>query len=254
MTNTGLQSTCTWFEHAAANFRRDGIAVARSVATSDIMGELGRLLEPLWTRDRQTRPGVRRVLQREPAIASLLSRTQLAHLVSTMLGPRWWIVRAVAFTKDATGSNWMVPWHQDATISVRERRDVAGFGPWSLKDGEHHCQPSPEVLESIVTFRLHIDPCPADAGPLRVLQGTHLLGLVPESTIPLHVSDSAVLEPEVSAGDVVITSPLAIHSSGRSLPGAGRRRVLHLDCCNQELPGDLEWAERVTISEPPRTT
>ncbi len=32
-------------------------------------------------------------------------------------------------------------------------------------------------LESIVTIRIHLDPCPVEAGPLRVIPASHLRGL-----------------------------------------------------------------------------
>jgi hypothetical protein len=32
-------------------------------------------------------------------------------------------------------SNWLVAWHQDKALPLRERRELAGRGPWSVKDG-----------------------------------------------------------------------------------------------------------------------
>src|SRR5688572_24410562 len=43
-------------------------------------------------------------------------------------------VRAVLFDKSEE-ANWSTGWHQDRTIAVRERREVEGYGPWSIKGG-----------------------------------------------------------------------------------------------------------------------
>jgi hypothetical protein len=74
------------------------------------------------------------------------------------LADRCFPVRAIYFDK-TPDSNWNVAWHQNLTIAVRERRDAAGFGPWSVKAGVPHVQPPVELLEHLVAVRLHLDPC-----------------------------------------------------------------------------------------------
>lgn len=70
----------------------------------------------------------------------------------------------------ASDANWNLAWHQDVTIAVQRQMDVPGFGPWSVKDGIVHVQPPEEVLNAMVAIRVHLDPCGADNGPLRVIQ------------------------------------------------------------------------------------
>jgi hypothetical protein len=43
-------------------------------------------------------------------------------------------VRAILFDKTSS-TNWGLPWHQDRTIVVTRRVEVAGFGPWTVKSG-----------------------------------------------------------------------------------------------------------------------
>jgi hypothetical protein len=53
----------------------------------------------------------------------------------------------------------MVSWHQDVTIAVRARGRSAGVRPWSVKDGVPHVQAPAELLEQMITLRLHLDDC-----------------------------------------------------------------------------------------------
>ena len=54
-------------------------------------------------------------------------------------------VRAILFDKSAQ-TNWSLAWHQDRTICVKRRIDVAGFGPWTTKAGLHHVAPPFDIL------------------------------------------------------------------------------------------------------------
>lgn len=47
---------------------------------------------------------------------------------SVLLGDAARAVRAVLFDKTA-GANWLVAWHQDRTIPVKERCEALGYGP-----------------------------------------------------------------------------------------------------------------------------
>ena len=93
-------------------------------------------------------------------------------LIGNVLGPGCFAVGGILFNKTQQ-SNWKVVWHQDLTIAVRERRDVNGFGPWTVKAGVLHVQPSTEVMHRILAIRLHLDASGPDSGPLRVIPGSH---------------------------------------------------------------------------------
>jgi ectoine hydroxylase-related dioxygenase (phytanoyl-CoA dioxygenase family) len=185
------------------------------------------------------RGGVRSVLRRSQYFKGLAEGV-LADLARTAIGPSAAPVKATLF--DKTGAaNWKVPWHQDLTISVRQRREVSGFGPWSVKDGVVHVQPPASVLESLVALRLHLDDTPADNGALRVMPGTHLLGRIGDERRAALVSAGPELVCVARAGEVLFMKPLLLHASAPShFPG--HRRVLHVEYASQPLPGDLEWA------------
>lgn len=150
-------------------------------------------------------------------------------------------VRAIYFDKSPE-ANWLVPWHQDLTLAMRERVEVPGFGPWSIKDGVPHVQPPVELLEQMLAVRFHFDDADADNGALRVLPGSHGMGrLSPERIQELRTS-----QPEqlcvATAGDALLMRPLLLHASSRST-SARHRRVLHLEYAAFVLPPNLYWHE-----------
>jgi hypothetical protein len=224
------------------SFRASGIEVIDQVLDDAAVDELAGLCDPILQSMDRRRPGARRVLLREPRIQALILASAIAEWIAFFGGESCRVVRAILFDKSPE-TNWMVPWHQDASIAVESRHDLPGFGPWAIKDGEHHCQPPLSVLESIVTIRLHLDACPADAGPLRVVRGSHRLGLLSEHEIAQVARAGDIVEAVTPRGGAVITTPLAVHSSAKAAATAGRRRVLHLDCSAISLPEPLRWAE-----------
>jgi len=52
---------------------------------------------------------------------------------------------------------------------------------------------------------------------------------------------------DVSKGGVMIMKPLLLHSSSRTTNNE-KRRVIHLEFSNMELPEELKWAERLAIN------
>ena len=121
------------------------------------------------------RAGVRDLLQRSPEIAGFAACEAVAHLVNPLLGGKAFAVRAILFDKTPE-ANWRVAWHQDMTIAVSEKRDVPGFGPWSMKDGVPHTHAPVSLLERMLTLRLHLDDCEESNGVLRVIPGSHRQG------------------------------------------------------------------------------
>jgi ectoine hydroxylase-related dioxygenase (phytanoyl-CoA dioxygenase family) len=91
-------------------------------------------------------------------------------------------VNLTSFDKSAQ-SNWLVVWHQDTALPLREQRDVPGWGPWSTKAGIIYAHAPAAALSRIVALRLHLDDSRAANGPLRVLPGTHERGLLTDAEI-----------------------------------------------------------------------
>jgi hypothetical protein len=51
---------------------------------------------------------------------------------------------------------------------------------------------------------------------------------------------------EIPSGGIQIMKPLILHASKKATVKK-RRRVLHLELCNQKLTNGLDWAERVDL-------
>lgn len=154
-------------------------------------------------------------------------------------------VRSILFDKTPE-QNWPVLWHQDLTIAVADKKDVPGYGPWSFKDGAHHTQPPATLLKRMKTIRLHLDDTDEDNGALLVIPQSHLLGKIPHTDISQHTEGKGHVCRFLS-GDVLVMSPLLLHSSRRSRSG-NRRRVLHLEYAPPEaLHPDLNWHERIRL-------
>jgi ectoine hydroxylase-related dioxygenase (phytanoyl-CoA dioxygenase family) len=150
-------------------------------------------------------------------------------------------VRSLLFDKTPQ-ENWPVAWHQDLTIATSSEISCEGYGPWTNKDGVPHAHAPTELLEQMVTARIHLDPTNAENGALRVVAGSHRLGKIPTLSIPDLVekaSFACICEP----GDVLLMSPLLLHSSLRSTK-PNRRRILHFEYAPPNaLDPRLTWHE-----------
>jgi hypothetical protein len=170
----------------------------------------------------------------------------LAHLLATpdaiarrLLGPAARPVRAILFDKGA-GSNWSLGWHQDRVIAVRRRLDAPGFAGWTVKAGIDHVVPPFEILERMLTLRLHLDSAGSENAPLRILLGSHKLSRIAEKDIKDVAARLGHFTCAARRGDVWAYAAPIVHASDRSA-APGRRRVLQLSYSADDLPGGLQW-------------
>jgi len=170
---------------------------------------------------------------------NLLSDGPVGRVAVRLIGPAARPVRVVFFDKTPQ-TNWSVAWHQDRTIAVRERKAVEGFGPWSVKDGIVHVEPPADLLGAMVTLRVHLDDCGGDNGPLKILLGSHRLGVVAAHRAADLAADLPVEVCIAQVGDVWAYPTLILHAS-EPASNPSRRRVLQIDYAAVGLPGGLEW-------------
>lgn len=187
--------------------------------------------------------GVRALASRIPVVADLARSASLRQLVEPVLGQAARLVRSILFNKHP-GANWQVGWHQDLTIAVAARSDVAGFSTWSSKEGVVHVQPPVAVLEGMLTVRLHLDAADRRNGSLWVSPGTHRLGRLPQEQIAPVVQRHGQHACALQAGDALLMRPLILHASYKSTT-VDPRRVIHLEFAGVELPAPLRWAGSV---------
>jgi Phytanoyl-CoA dioxygenase (PhyH) len=170
---------------------------------------------------------------------ALASGGCIGAVAAQWLGSRARAVRAILFDKSAL-SNWSLGWHQDRTIVVKQRRDVEGFGPWTVKADLHHVAPPYDLLARMVTLRLHLDPVDDENAPLLVAVGSHQHGKIAEHQIEAIVEGAEIVSCHARRGDIWVYATPILHASAASRSSA-RRRVLQVDYSADDLPSGLEW-------------
>jgi ectoine hydroxylase-related dioxygenase (phytanoyl-CoA dioxygenase family) len=148
-------------------------------------------------------------------------------LARAVLGPDAFPFRATFFDKSPQ-SNWLVVWHQDTALPLRERLDVPGWGPWSLKDGIPYAHAPTSALSQVVALRVSFDDSTIENGPLRVLPGTHISGVLSDDGVHELATHIDSVDCVVPKGGVLVMRPLLVHASSKSQSEA-QRRVLHVE-------------------------
>ena len=174
----------------------------------------------------RSRAGARHLMHHS-AISRLARDSRLLAIAGRYLGEVAIPFRATLFDKSPR-NNWLVVWHQDTALPLRKRREVAGWGPWSVKEGVPYAHAPSSALERVLALRVHIDDSRADNGPLRVIPGTHTLGLLSDQEVERLSRASSPIDCLVPAGGVVAIRPLLLHASSKA-EAAHPRRVLHIE-------------------------
>jgi ectoine hydroxylase-related dioxygenase (phytanoyl-CoA dioxygenase family) len=225
----------------------DGYAIVPDVLTAETVALLTQTLESELPDDDILRKGVavygaRNLLRDVHAVRALAKSAAVRSLVEPMLGTEAFAVRGLFFDKTPS-ANWPVAWHQDRTIAVREKRDVPGFGPWTVKAGVPHVQPPLTILENMLTLRLHLDDCHEASGPLQVIAGSHRNGYFGNHDIQSWTRDGRVVSCLIPQAGAILVRPLLLHCSARATQPS-HRRVIHLEFTAAPLTGGLEWFEQ----------
>ena len=204
-----------------ARLKRDGFALAGGALSASELNALDQGL-PIVVHG----AGVRNLIS-NAAVAAILRRPAIRDLVHRVLGSGAVAYRATLFDKHA-GANWAVPWHQDLSIPVNERVASNHWSCWCEKAGVLHAQPPADVLDQILTVRVHIDAAPVENGPLRVIPGSHRLGRISAEALPQITRSVPASTCVANPGDLLWMRPLLIHASSRAT-SPSRRRILHVE-------------------------
>lgn len=187
---------------------------------------------------------IRRFVKEVPAISALVFNNRLRAIINELFGPDYFLVKSIYFDKPEQ-SNWFVAYHQDLTISVEEKKQVAGFDQWTVKNNQFAVQPPVALLQNIFTIRIHLDDTDENNGALKIVPGSHRKGIYRPETIDWSTEQEVVCK--VQSGGIMIMQPLLLHASNRTTNN-NKRRVIHLEFSNQLLPGELQWAEYLPLS------
>jgi ectoine hydroxylase-related dioxygenase (phytanoyl-CoA dioxygenase family) len=184
---------------------------------------------------------IRQFLKEVPPVIPMVFNEKLKAVITKLFGTRYFVVKSIYFDKPES-SNWFVAYHQDLTISVKERHEIHGFGPWTVKQQQFSVQPPVEILRQNFTVRIHLDETDSSNGALRIIPGSHKKGIYRPENIDW--SNETEQTCDVPKGGIMIMRPLLLHASSRST-GNRRRRVVHIEFAEGELPEPLLWSERI---------
>jgi ectoine hydroxylase-related dioxygenase (phytanoyl-CoA dioxygenase family) len=189
------------------------------------------------------RAGARHLMQ-HAAVHDVANDPRLIALARDFLGASAVPYRATLFDK-SSARNWLIPWHQDTALPLRERRDdVAGWGPWSIKSGIVYAHAPAAALSRIIALRLHFDDSCHDNGPLRVLPGTHAHGVLKDAAIDGFVREVSPVDCLVARGGIIAMRPLLLHASSKAITDRPRR-VLHVEYADSL---DMPDGFRITLA------
>jgi ectoine hydroxylase-related dioxygenase (phytanoyl-CoA dioxygenase family) len=187
---------------------------------------------------------IRQFLKEVPETFSLVFTDKLKSVIRQVMGENYFVVKSIYFDKPET-SNWYVSYHQDLTISVDKKLEFDNFGPWTVKQNQFAVQPPTDFLENITTIRIHLDDTDENNGALKVVPTSHLKKIYRPETINWGIETETTCA--VRQGGLMLMKPLTLHSSGRTTNNK-KRRVIHIEFSNKELPKELKWSERINLN------
>lgn len=202
----------------------DGFAIIPEVVSEGEIAELQVMLDQSGLP--RSRAGMRHAM-RNASVAALARSSILLARAQEVLGSAAAPFRATLFDKSPT-SNWLVVWHQDTALPLRERREIPGWGPWSIKDGVNYAHAPSSALEQVLALRLHLDDSVAENGPLRVLPRTQNLGVLSDEQLHELSTKVDAIDCLVPRGGILAMRPLIVHASSKS-KSEMPRRVLHIE-------------------------
>lgn len=190
--------------------------------------------------------GVRYFLRDNPTIHHWLLQHQAFGSLLRQYFTNPCIIKSIYFDKPPK-ANWPVNWHQDITLNLTNEVAELGFQNWRHLPDRVVVQPPIEVLQSILTFRIHLDETDERNGALSVIEGSEHEGIVRLNQDYLRQHSERISTISVPKGGVMLMSPLTIHSSRRVQAEQRRRRVIHLEVMEAKLASQLPFLERFSL-------
>nr|WP_199000046.1 phytanoyl-CoA dioxygenase family protein [Flavobacterium sp. ASV13] len=179
-----------------------------------------------------------------PETLDFIFNQNLKSIIEDIFGKGYFITKSIYFDKPEK-SNWFVAYHQDLTISVNKKIEVENFENWTVKQNQFAVQPPKEVLENNFTIRIHIDKTTKDNGALKVINNSHSKGILRIENLDFNNEKETICE--VDKGGIMIMKPLLFHASNKTTNNE-RRRVIHIEFSQQQLPNGLEWSEKTILN------
>lgn len=184
--------------------------------------------------------GIRHVLN-HPTVKVVTQNPRLLEMAQAVLGSGTFPFRATLFDKTPEG-NRLLSWHQDVALPLQSKIAAPEWQGWSEEDGVLYAHAPASALEQVLALRLHLDDSSEEGGPLRVVPGTHGLGVLSDAEIERHSTYEQPVDCLAARGGVVAMRPLIIHASSKSR-SQSPRRVLHIEySATKEFSDGLQLA------------
>lgn len=180
-----------------------------------------------------------------PESLNYIFNQNLIDIIKSNFGEDYFITKSIYFDKPEK-SNWFVSYHQDLTISVDKKMDTENFENWTNKQNQFAVQPPREILENIFTIRIHLDKTTKENGALKVLNKSHKKGIYRTENVDIENEIETICE--IDKGGIMIMKPLLFHASNKTTNNE-RRRVIHIEFSNQNLPNQLKWSEKMDFNK-----
>ena len=206
--------------------------------------EVNDILAIIATKPLANKFGVRAFLLNTPELQDTIFTKNLKNIIHRIAPNCNKSIKSIYFDKPPN-ANWVVNWHQDLTINLKEKKATPNFINWRITKERVVVQPTRKILENIFTIRIHLDDCTKENGALRVIDKSHQAGVI---EIKEWIKQKRGKEQicAIKKGGIMLMKPLLLHASKRT-ENQKNRRVIHIEFCDQELPNGLEWKERVTF-------
>ncbi|AZA51821.1 phytanoyl-CoA dioxygenase family protein [Chryseobacterium sp. G0201] len=224
----------------------NGFTVINNIFSDEEINKIIHVLENIDTSKETFRKSedlfaIRQFLKEIPDAKDLIFNENIKTIIKEIFGEKYFTVKSIYFDKPEK-SNWYVAYHQDLTISVDKKVNLPNFGPWTTKQNQFAVQPPLDILENVYTIRIHLDDTDENNGALKVVPKSHAKGIYRPETIDWSIETEEICD--VEKGGVMIMKPLILHGSNRTTNGK-KRRVIHIEFSDKELPEELNWSERM---------
>lgn len=229
--------------------QENGFTVINNIFSEDEIEKISEVIQNIDTSKETFRKSedlfaIRQFLKEIPEVKDLIFNENVKEIIKEIFGDKYFVVKSIYFDKPEK-SNWYVAYHQDLTISVDKKVQLENFGPWTTKQNQFAVQPPLDILENIFTIRIHLDDTDENNGALKVVPKSHSKAIYRPETINWNVETENICN--VENGGLMIMKPLLLHGSNRTTNGK-KRRVIHIEFSNKELPKVLNWSEKISLN------
>ncbi|PIA79556.1 hypothetical protein BFR04_01555 [Gaetbulibacter sp. 4G1] len=224
-----------------------GFSISSQVFNTSELENISELINSFLEKNNFQKYAIRSLFKNIPKLFEYISSIPgFNHFKDSVLSKDYFLTKSIYFNKPNM-SNWFVPYHQDLSISVKNKIENKYYLNWTKKDNIYGVQPPNEILKNTITMRIHLDDTDKNNGALKIIERSHNNGIirVDESFDSLKYGEEKICN--VSEGSIMLMKPLVLHSSEKSISNTNRR-VIHIEFCNINIPNKIDWYEKINLN------